>query len=179
MSEAQAAIVRDPKGGRVVSAAPNAPYLVSVSLDNWAPVDRTGQLLDDNGFKSMWKGHPRPEIGRYGSKSGAPVSFSQGDQLYRLDEAGKVAEASVWHADTAEWLPGNNAQPSDSSNGEDALPEFLERLIQAETLLPSARRIEDYWVVEPLLMAQGDHLIALELKIDQQGVVDCKETALI
>ena len=179
MNEAQADVIRDPKSGLVVSASPNGTYLVSVDLEGWAAVDRNGQLLDDHGFRSMWKGLPRPEIGRYGSQDGGPVAFSNGDQLYQLDEQGQVDKTHFWDADSKEWRPDRTTQPKVDSTPAPVLAAVLQRLVDAESFEPKARQIEDAWVVEPLVIIRGEQLIALEMRIDPQGMVDCSETVLV
>lgn len=179
MNEAQADVIRDPKNGHIVSAAPNGAYLVSVNLEGWAAIDRSGQLLDDHGFRSMWNGLPRPELGRYGSQNGEPVAFANGDQLSQLNEQGQVIKTQIWDVDSQEWRPSEATQPKIESTPAPVLTEMLQRLVDAESFEPQARQVGNDWVVGALVIIRGEQLIALEIRIDPQGVVDCSETVLV
>ncbi len=152
---------------------------MSVNLEAWAAIDRSGQLLDDHAFRSMWNGLPRPEIGRYGSQNGGPVAFANGDQLYQLNEQGQVSKSYIWDAASQDWRPDKDTQPKVESTPAPVLAEVLQRLVDAESFEPTARQIENVWVVDRLVIIRGEQLIALEMRIDPQGVVDCSETVLV
>ena len=56
---------------------------------------------------------------------------------------------------------------------------MLQRLVDAESFEPTARQIKKVWVVDRLIIIRGEQLIALEMRIDPQGVVECSETVLV
>jgi hypothetical protein len=179
VSESVAQVARDPMTGLISSVGAADCFMVSVSLRGWAPLDREGRPLEQDGMRRMWGALPVPEIGRYGAKDGGPVPFEEGDELYWLDARGHASLMYRWGGDKAQWqsyIPdsAHRDEPAPAS-----LPQSLEALAAADNVTPVARREDDGWRVDGLMVVLGTEVYAVDFHLDSQGCVNAEWRALI